>query len=57
MSQRAEEEDAIVDQAIQELGSWGRFHLLVYALMTLATIASEVTGSTFIFLAGDVPYR
>ncbi|XP_038214161.1 organic cation transporter protein-like isoform X2 [Zerene cesonia] len=42
---------------MRELGQFRRFHLLNYVLVFLASFMSCIYYTSYIFLAGDVPYR
>lgn len=46
-----------VERVYRELGQAGRFHVLGLALVALAAVQVGTLHTTYIFLAGDVPYR
>lgn len=45
------------DSVVRQLGQAGPFHLRVYAMVALAAAQVGMLHTTYIFLAGDVPYR
>lgn len=45
------------DSIMRQLGQAGRFHLRVYVLVAFAAIQVGLLHTTYIFLAGRVPYR
>uniref|UniRef100_A0A2A4K7E3 Major facilitator superfamily (MFS) profile domain-containing protein n=1 Tax=Heliothis virescens TaxID=7102 RepID=A0A2A4K7E3_HELVI len=45
------------DSVVRQLGQAGRFHCRVYALLALVAVQVGLLHTTYIFLAGRVPYR
>lgn len=46
-----------VDRVLGQLGQAGQFHLRVYVMVAVAVIQVGMLHTTYIFLAGSVPYR
>lgn len=46
-----------LDSVLKQLGQASRFHCRVYALVALAAVQVGLLHTTYIFLAGDLPYR
>ncbi|PZC71373.1 hypothetical protein B5X24_HaOG204871 [Helicoverpa armigera] len=44
------------DGVVRQLGQAGRFHCRVYALLALVAVQVGLLHTTYIFLAGRVPY-
>lgn len=45
------------ESVLLQLGQAGRFHLRVYVLVALVAVQVGLLHTTYIFLAGRVPYR
>lgn len=45
------------DSVMRELGQAGRFHLRMYLLVALVAVQVGMLHTTYIFLAGSIPYR
>lgn len=45
------------EAVVQQLGQAGRFHLRVYLLVAFGAFQVGLLHTTYIFLAGDIPYR
>ncbi|KAJ8716904.1 hypothetical protein PYW07_003531 [Mythimna separata] len=45
------------ESVLRQLGQLGPFHLRAYALLALAALQVGLLHTTYIFLAGSVPYR
>ncbi|CAH0719743.1 unnamed protein product, partial [Brenthis ino] len=44
------------DSVMRELGQAGRFHLRMYVLVALVAVQVGMLHTTYIFLAGSIPY-